>query len=72
MFAKLKILSLSILLSLPLASSALERLSLLPPEAQSYVRISNATNFWSKLKQSSLGKLWADQQFQDFLGNPDG
>jgi len=69
--AKLKILSISILLSLPLASLALERLSLLPPEAQSYVRISNTTNFWSQLKQSSLGKLWADQQFQDFLGNPD-
>jgi len=71
MSAKLKILSLSLLLSIPLASTALERISLLPPEAQSYVRISNTTNFWSQLKQSSLGKLWADQQFQDFLGNPD-
>lgn len=71
MSVKLKILSLFILLSLPLASPALERLSLLPPEAQGYVRISNTTNFWSKLKQSSLGKLWADPQIQDFLGNPD-
>jgi hypothetical protein len=71
MSAKLKTLSLSILLSLPLASYALERLSLLPSEAQSYVRVSNTTNFWSMLKQSSIGTLWADPQFQDFLGNPD-
>jgi len=67
----LKTLSLSLLLSIPLASTALERVSLLPPDAQTYVRVSNTTNFWSKLKQSSVGKLWADQQFQDFLGNPD-
>jgi len=66
-----KILSLSILLALPLATVALERTELLPPDAQTYVRISNTTNFWSKLKQSSLGRLWVDQQFQDFLGNPD-
>ncbi len=65
------ILSLSILLSLPLAVTALERISLLPSDAQSYVRVSNTTNFWSQLKQSSIGKLWADPQFQDFLGNPD-
>ncbi len=71
MSTKLKILSLSLLLSIPLASTALERASLLPPEAQTYVRVSNTTNFWSKLKQSSIGKLWADPQFQDFLGNPD-
>ena len=71
MSVKLKTLSLSILLSLPLASPALERLSLLPAEAQSYVRISNTANFWNKLKQSSIGKLWADPQIQDFLGNPD-
>jgi len=71
MSAKLKILSLSILFALPLASPALERVALLPPEAQSYVRISNTTNFWSKLKQSSVGKLWTDPQFQTFLGNPD-
>ncbi|MEN7973193.1 MAG: hypothetical protein ABFR47_05090 [Verrucomicrobiota bacterium] len=71
MSAKLNVLSLSLLLSIPLASSALERTTLLPPDAQTYVRVSNTTNFWNKLKQSSLGKLWVDQQFQDFIGNPD-
>jgi len=55
----------------PQKIATLERISLLPSDAQTYVRISNTTNFWSKLKQSSVGKLWADQQFQDFLGNPD-
>jgi hypothetical protein len=68
---KLKILTFSLLLSLPLATFALERISLLPPEGQTYVRVSNTTNFWNKLKVSSIGKLWVDQQFQDFLGNPD-
>ena len=71
MFAKLKILSLSLLLAIPLATTAIERASLLPTDAQTYVRVSNTTNFWSKLQQSSIGKLWADQQFQDFLGNPE-
>ncbi len=71
MSVKLNILSLSILLSIPMASSALERLSLLPPDAQSYMRVSNTTNFWDLLKQSSVGKLWVDSQVQDFLGNPD-
>jgi len=68
----LKTLSLTLLIALPLASTAIERISLLPAEAQAYVRVSNTTNFWSQLKQSPLGKLWADPQFQDFLGNPDG
>lgn len=49
----------------------LQRTSLLPPEAQTYVRVSNTTNFWAMLKKSSVGRLWQDQQFQDFLGNPD-
>ena len=71
MSAKQKILTLSLLLALPLAASALERIDLLPPDAQFYIRVSNTTNFWDKLQQSSLGKLWADPQFQDFLGNPD-
>ncbi len=62
---------LSILLILPLAAHALERLELLPPDAQTYIRVSNTTNFWSGLKESPIGKLWADPQFQDFLGNPD-
>ncbi len=56
---------------LPLVSFGLERTELLPPDAQAYIRITNTTNFWARLKVSPLGKLWADQQFQDFLGNPD-
>jgi len=66
-----KILSLSLLLALPLAAHALERQELLPPDAQTYLRVSNTTNFWSGLKQSPIGQLWADPQFQDFIGNPD-
>jgi hypothetical protein len=66
-----KSIALSLLIVLPLASLGLERAELLPPEAQAYVRISNTTNFWGMLKKSSLGKLWQDQQFQDFMGNPD-
>ncbi len=71
MFAKLSLRSISLLLSIPLAATAIERTALLPPKAQAYVRISNTTNFWTQLKQSSLGKLWIDPQFQDFIGNPD-
>jgi hypothetical protein len=63
--------ALVLLLALPLASSALQRTDLLPPQGQTYVQISNTTNFWAKLKQSSVGKFWVDQQFQDFMGNPD-
>jgi len=69
--ARTKILSLSLLLALPLAAHALERLELLPSDAQAYLRVSNTTNFWSGLKQSPIGKLWIDPQFQDFIGNPD-
>ncbi len=61
----------SLLFSLPFGASALERINLLPPEAQTYLRISNTTNFWGKLTQSPVGKLWKDQLFQDFMGNPD-
>ncbi|MCF7818897.1 MAG: hypothetical protein K9M54_13555 [Kiritimatiellales bacterium] len=71
MSVKLKIAAVSLLLSFPLSSMALDRLALLPADAETYVRISNTTNFWSKLKQSSIGKLWTDPQFQDFIGNPD-
>ncbi|MDH3981689.1 MAG: hypothetical protein OES84_02175 [Kiritimatiellaceae bacterium] len=67
----LKTIALSLLAALPLAASALDRTELLPPSAQTYVRISDTTTFWNKLKVSSIGKLWQDQQFQDFLGNPD-
>ncbi len=68
---KRTILTLSILLTLPLATLALERTELLPDNAQNYVRISDTTRFLSQFKASSGGKLWADPQFQDFLGNPD-
>ncbi len=71
MTTQLKTLSLSLLLALPLAANALERTELLPPNAQNYVRISNVSDFLGKLKLSSLGKLWVDPQFQDFIGNPD-
>ncbi|VGO15821.1 hypothetical protein PDESU_04408 [Pontiella desulfatans] len=66
-----KTLSIFLLAALPLAALPMERTELLPPEAQTYVRVSNTTNFWSMLKKSSIGKLWQDQQFQDFMGNPD-
>jgi hypothetical protein len=71
MSAKYRILIVSILLALPLTAAALERIALLPASAQAHVRISNTTNFWNQLQQSSIGKLWVDPQFQDFLGNPD-
>lgn len=67
----IKTITISIFLSLPLASFSLERAALLPPQAQMYVRVSNTVTFWDKLKKSSLGKLWVDPQFQDFIGNPD-
>lgn len=56
---------------LPLASFSLERSALLPPNAKTYVRVSNTVTFWEQLKKSSFGKLWVDQQFQDFIGNPE-
>ena len=31
------------------------------------MRVSNTTNFWSRIQRSSLGRLWNDQQFQDYL-----
>ena len=58
-------------IALPLASFALERIDLLPPETQTYVRISDTVDFWAMIKKSSFGRLWQDQQFQDFLGNPE-
>jgi hypothetical protein len=71
MFRFLKTTVLPLLLTLPLASSALQRTDLIPADAQTYVRVSNVTNFLSKLQKSSVGRLWADRQFQDFIGNPD-
>ncbi len=67
----IKIITFSLFFAFPLASFSLERTALLPPEAQMYVRVSNTVTFWDKLKKSSLGKLWVDPQFQDFIGNPD-
>ncbi len=69
--SRIKSTLLALLVILPLAATALERTQLLPPEVQLHVRVSDTTAFWAKLKLSSLGKLWADPQFQDFLGNPD-
>jgi hypothetical protein len=71
MFRFPRIILLALLLAIPPASSALERTVLIPSDAQTYVRISNVTNFLSELKKSSAGRLWADRQFQDFIGNPD-
>ena len=62
---------LTLLLAIPIASAALERTALIPADAQAYVRASNVTNFLAKLKKSSVGRLWADRQFQDFIGNPE-
>ena len=58
-------------LSIHPMANALERVELLPPEAHTFATISNTTNFWSSLQKSSVGRLWMDRQFQDFLGNPD-
>ena len=69
--SNIKLITAAFLLAIPLTSTALDRLSLLPADAQSYVRISNTTNFWNRLQQSSIGKLWVDPQFQDFIGSPD-
>lgn len=55
----------------PLVAPALERTELLPPQAQTHVRISSVTDCWSRIRQSPLGKLWADEQMQVFLGRPD-
>jgi hypothetical protein len=70
MRSRTKILSFFLLFSLSMVAHALERMELLPPDTQAYLRISNTTNFWSKLKQSPFGKLWVDPQFQDFIGHP--
>jgi hypothetical protein len=60
-----------LLLAAPLTSTGLQRSDLLPADAQTTVQISNTSRFWNSLKQSPSGRLWADRQFQDFIGNPD-
>ncbi len=62
---------LSIAVLAPLCSFGLQRTALLPPEGQAYIRISDTVDFWKQLQKSSVGKLWMDQQFQDFMGSPD-
>jgi hypothetical protein len=54
-----------------LTTQALERSSLLPPQADITVYISNTTDFINQLKHSSVGKLWMDDEFQNFIGNID-
>jgi hypothetical protein len=66
-----KTITVALLSVLPLATFALERTELLPPEAQTYLRVSNTSDFLTMLQKSSIGRLWQDRQFQDFLGNPD-
>lgn len=63
--------AITLLAALPFSSFALERTALLPGQTKTFVRVSNTINFWEELKKSSVGKLWVDQQFQDFIGNPD-
>ena len=63
--------ALTLIATLPLPALALKRTELLPPDGQAHVRISNTVDFWAKLKKSSVGQLWMDQQFQDFMGNPE-
>lgn len=62
---------LTLLLAIPPASPALERTALIPEDGQTYIHASNVTNVLSKLKKSSIGRLWADRQFQDFVGHPE-
>ena len=66
-----KVTTLALLLALPLSTLALERTDLLPPQGRAFVRVSNTKTFLAELQKSALGRLWADQQFQDFIGNPD-
>ena len=66
-----KLTTLSLLTLLPLASFGLQRTELIPAKANTYVRISDTATFWEQLKKSSVGKLWQDEQFQNFLGNPE-
>lgn len=72
MFVIRRFFTVALLAALPLSSClALTRTELLPPEAGTFLRISNTTNFVARLKSAPIGKLWADQQVQDFLGHPD-
>ncbi len=61
---------LALILCAALPAFALKRTELVPAEIQMEIRVSNTLTFWDKLKKSPLGKLWVDQEFQDFIGNP--
>ncbi len=62
---------LTLLLCSTFPAHALKRTQLAPQEARFHVHLTSTVSFWERLKQSPLGKLWMDQQFQDFIGNPD-
>lgn len=70
MLNKTRSLILFLILSCLLNTLALDRLSLLPPDSTVSVRVSNLSEFGARLKQSPLGQLWNDPQFQEFTGNP--
>ena len=60
-----------LLLTAALPASAVQRADLLPENRLFDFQISNIGDFLSGMKQSSFGRLWADPQFQNFLGNPE-
>ncbi|NLX26913.1 MAG: DUF3352 domain-containing protein [Lentisphaerae bacterium] len=62
--------TLAALIALPLSSFALERIDLIPSESPAYIRISNIEEGVKMVEKTPFGKLWADKQVQDFLGNP--
>ena len=55
---------------LPTKVPTLQRSALLPPETHFHLRISNIPRVLDQLGKSSIGKLWADLQFQDFMEHP--
>lgn len=66
MVAKSKILFLSLLPAIPLAASALERVSLLPPETLIRLQVTNVAEMRAELDRMYLSKLRQDEQFQAF------
>ena len=65
-----KNIALAALTALPLMTFSMERTELIPDDASAYMRVSNITGSIEMLKETSIGKLWADEQFQNFIGNP--
>jgi len=73
MNAASKILISAILLSLGASRSGIadiRRPDLLPENPFVVVRVSGVTNFCNRFKTSPWAKLWNDEQFREFLGNP--